>query len=241
DQPVPQPLAGDESRAAHVEVEIAEHPTTREAACELLDFVQSPGRVAPADDRADRRTGHDVRHDTGLEQRTKDADVRPSPRRATPECQADLHLRHGSISAFPPRVAPERGWVAFHQHATRDRMPETPPWVESLVIMLTRAGLTGPYSNAGGSAYQQRRRWEIRLSLTFSRSGGHESDRAALRTLRRQGPVEAGPCARMARLAVTFDVALEPQHVLVAVPQDFGNSKQVPALLALLPDPLSRA
>src|SRR5690606_8838517 len=81
----------------------------------------------------------------------------------------------------------------------------------------------------------------FRLSLTFRPSGGHEPHGAFVRTLRRQGPIETGARARMAGHAVAFDVAPEPQNVLVAVRSDFANAQEVAALLALLPDALPRA
>src|SRR5690606_32896131 len=84
-------------------------------------------------------------------------------------------------------------------------------------------------------------KFEFQLSLTSSLSDVDEANGAIVRTLLRQGPVEAGACACMAGHAVALDVRLEPQHVLIAIRPDFSNAKEVAALLALLPDALPRA
>src|SRR5690606_18408321 len=138
-------------------------------------------------------------------------------------------------------VAPEGGGGVPCVSITADGTPQSPPLVES------RRKNGNPHRI--NPALRERRRtrlsttqkFEFQLSLTSSLSDLDEANGAIVRTLLRQGPVEAGACARMAGHPVALDVCLEPQHVLIAIRPDFSNAKEVAALLALLPDALPRA
>ena len=93
-EPVAQTLAVDEAGAGEVEIEIAEDAAAGQLAGELFQFVEMSGRIAAADDRADRCAGDDVGLDPGFGERLEDTDVSPAARRATTQRQPDLRLGH---------------------------------------------------------------------------------------------------------------------------------------------------
>ena len=91
---VAQPLAVDERRAGKIEIEIAEDATAGQLAGELFQFIEMTGRMAGADDGADRCAGDDVRLDAGFVERLEDTDMGPAARRAAAQRQPDLRLGH---------------------------------------------------------------------------------------------------------------------------------------------------
>ena len=87
-------LPVDERRAGEIEIEIAEDAAAGQLAGELFQLIEMSGRMAGADDGADRRSGDDVRLDPGFGQRLEDADMGPAARRAAAQRQPDLRLGH---------------------------------------------------------------------------------------------------------------------------------------------------
>ena len=53
-EPCPQPLAADQAAAGEREIKQAEHPPPGQGAGEGLEHVEPAGRIAAADQRADR-------------------------------------------------------------------------------------------------------------------------------------------------------------------------------------------
>src|ERR1700736_4916447 len=90
DEEFVQPVAGDEAAAGEIEVEETEDSPAREVAGEGLDAVDSAGRIAAADDRADRGAGDDIRLEAELVERPQDPDMGPAASGAAAERQADL-------------------------------------------------------------------------------------------------------------------------------------------------------
>ena len=90
-EPRPQPLAADKAAAGEREIEQPEHPPPGQRTGEGLQHVQPPGRVAAADERADRRADHDIGPQPQRVKFLHCADVGPAARRARAE--HDAHFR----------------------------------------------------------------------------------------------------------------------------------------------------
>ncbi len=99
-EPVAQALAGDEARAAEIEVEKAEQPATGQAAGELFESVEAACEVAGSGDRADGRTGDDVRFKACLGQGLEDSDMGPTTGRSAAKGDAK--------NRFRPALTPDR-------------------------------------------------------------------------------------------------------------------------------------
>ena len=59
-EPRTKPLAADEPAAGEREIQEAKHPAAGQGTGESLEHVEPAGRVAAADQGADRRADHDI-------------------------------------------------------------------------------------------------------------------------------------------------------------------------------------
>ena len=89
-EPRPKPLAADQAAAGEGEVEQAKHPPPGQRAGESLEHIEPPGRVAAADQCADRRADNDVELQAQRIEFLQRADMRPAARRARSEHEPDF-------------------------------------------------------------------------------------------------------------------------------------------------------
>ena len=88
-------LAAEETAAANGEVEQSSDPPNGEGACEGLEFVEFAGKIAAADERADRRACNHADFDAFLVEGAQHADMRPAAGGATPKGNSDLRSLWG--------------------------------------------------------------------------------------------------------------------------------------------------
>ena len=92
-EPVGEPAAADQSGAAELEIEIAEHAPARQLPRPVLENVELSRRVVAADHGADRGAGDHVRPDAMGVERAQHADMGKAARGAAAQCQPDREAR----------------------------------------------------------------------------------------------------------------------------------------------------
>ena len=102
-EPRAQPLAADQAAAGEREIQQAEHPSPGQGPGERLKHVEPAGRIAAADQRADRGADHDVEVHAQRVEFPQRADMRPAARGARSEHEPDF--RSAGPSAARRRVS----------------------------------------------------------------------------------------------------------------------------------------
>ena len=97
-----QPPAGDQARAAEMEVEEAHDAPLGQGQGEGLQLVELARRIAAADDGADGAARNHVGDDAGLLENSDDTDMRPAPCGAAAQSQADPCFRPEGRARLAP-------------------------------------------------------------------------------------------------------------------------------------------
>ena len=95
-QPRAEALAADQAAPGEREIEQAEYPAPGQSAGERLEHVEPSGRIAAANQCADRRADDDIELQAQSVEFPQRPDMRPAARRARAEHEPDLR------SAPPP-------------------------------------------------------------------------------------------------------------------------------------------
>src|SRR5579863_1682005 len=98
-EPRAEPLAADEAAAGEREIQEAEHAAPGQRAGEGLEHVEPAGRVAAADQGADRRADHDIEPQAQRVEFPQRADVGPAARGARSEHDPDFRRPAGPCAA----------------------------------------------------------------------------------------------------------------------------------------------